>query len=481
MANFVIEFPLRTEIYQEDILNKRFEIGRNIYNALIKVTQKRYKEMIKTKQYRHLMSSLSDDKNLNKILWKQINCIRKEYGMSEYAFHRDVKAMQHHFKDNIDAHTAQKIASALWKSYEKFFYGNGKQVHFKKYGELNSLEGKSNKSGIRIINDMLVWKGLKIPIDIDYDNDYETQAMEHDICYSRIVRRAHKCKYKFYVQIVFNGQPPIKYNQSTGEVRHPSGTGKVGLDIGPSTIAIVSHQDVKLLELADRVHDIEKQKQLLLRKMHRSRRATNIDNYNKVGTIKKSKKWVRSNHYNKALARLKELYNKQARIRKEQHEILANYIISLGDEIYVETMNFAGLAKKGKLETNADGRYKRRKRFGKSIGNRAPAMLIDIINRKLSYYNCSINKINTIKARASQFNHIDGTYIKKSLSQRWAKVGNKDIQRDIYSAFLIMNINNDLSTFNIETCNAEFEHFCKLHDIEIERLKHCYNLKSIGI
>lgn len=196
-------------------------------------------------------------------------------------------------------------------------------------------------------------------------------------------------------------------------MRHPSGTGKVGLDIGPSTIAIVSHQDVKLLELADRVHDIEKQKQLLLRKMDRSRRATNIDNYNKDGTIKKSKKWVRSNHYNKALARLKELYNKQSRIRKEQHEILANYIISLGDEIYVETMNFAGLAKKGKLETNADGHYKRRKRFGKSIGNRAPAMIIDIINRKLSYYNCSINKINTIKARASQFNHIDGTYIKK--------------------------------------------------------------------
>lgn len=31
-----------------------------------------------------------------------------------------------------------------------------------------------------------------------------------------------------------------------------------------------------------------------------------------------------------------------------------------------------------------------------------------------------------------------------------------------------MNINNDLSTFNIEACNAEFEHFCKLHDIESE-------------
>lgn len=35
----------------------------------------------------------------------------------------------------------------------------------------------------------------------------------------------------------------------------------------------------------------------------------------------------------------------------------------------------------------------------------------------------------------------------------------ENIQRDIYSAFLIMNINNDLSTFNIEACNAEFELF----------------------
>ena len=42
MANFVVEFPLKTEKYQEDILNKRFEIGRQIYNSLVNVTQKRY-------------------------------------------------------------------------------------------------------------------------------------------------------------------------------------------------------------------------------------------------------------------------------------------------------------------------------------------------------------------------------------------------------------------------------------------------------
>ena len=52
MANFIVEFPLKTEKYQEDVLNKRFEIGRQIYNSLVNVTQKRYKEMIRTKKYR---------------------------------------------------------------------------------------------------------------------------------------------------------------------------------------------------------------------------------------------------------------------------------------------------------------------------------------------------------------------------------------------------------------------------------------------
>ena len=66
MANFIVQFPLMTEKYQEDVLNKRFEIGRQIYNSLVNITQNRYKEMIKTKKYRTLLSSLTGKKNLIK-------------------------------------------------------------------------------------------------------------------------------------------------------------------------------------------------------------------------------------------------------------------------------------------------------------------------------------------------------------------------------------------------------------------------------
>ena len=41
MTNFIVQFPLKTEKYQEDIFDKRFEIGRQIYNSLVNVVRNR--------------------------------------------------------------------------------------------------------------------------------------------------------------------------------------------------------------------------------------------------------------------------------------------------------------------------------------------------------------------------------------------------------------------------------------------------------
>lgn len=486
MTNFIVQFPLKTEKYQEDILDKRFEMGIQIYNSLVNITQKRYKEMIKTKTYRNLVSQLSGDKTKDKPIWEQINEIRKQFGMSEYSFYNDVKRIQHHFSKNIDALTARSIASNLWKAYEKLFYGNGEHVHYKRYDSLNSLEGITNTQGIRFRDDMLLWNGLRIPVVIDYNNYYENQALKSEIAYCRIVRKFVRKKNKYYVQIVFKGTPPIKVDNETGEVKHYIGEGDVGIDIGTSTIAYSSSTDVKILELADKVQNIEDEKRRLLRKMGRSRRATNPDNYNEDGTIKKQGKkrvvWNKSNHYLEYQNQLKELYRKQAEVRKYQHECLANEIISLGDNIYIEKMNFQGLAKRStKTEKNDKGRFKRKKRFGKSIANRAPSMLLEIIDRKLSYYGKRLIKIDTWSAKASQFNHFDGTHNKKKLSQRWNDFNGIRVQRDMYSAFLIMNVAEDLKSFDINKCNERFENFYKLHNLEVDRLTGHKNLSSIGI
>ena len=494
MSNFIVQFPLKTELYQEDILNKRFEIGRKIYNSLVTVTQKRYKEMVKTQIYRSIKEELkliyqSKDKiNLKRKteLCKQLNEMYKQYKLNEYSFHTDVKNMQKHFKNNIDSFTAQKIATNLWKAYDKLLFGKGEYIHYKRYDTFNSFEGKTNSTGIRFKENKLIWNGLNIPVIIDYKNPYESQALENEIAYCRVVRKFVRNKYKFYLQIVFKGIAPIKINKQTGEIKHTLGNGDVGIDIGTRTIAYSSKTDVKIYELADRVTNIEKQKRILLRKLDRSRRACNPNNYNEDGTIKKqgNKKvtWVKSNHYIKIQNQLKELYRKQADIRKLQHEILANEILEQGDNIYVETMNFVGLQKRSNQTTvNEKGRCNKKKRFGKSLANKAPSMLLSIIDRKLKYHGKQLIKIDTWSVKASQYNHFDETCKKKKLSNRWNNFDGIKVQRDMYSAFLIMNVNPDLKSINKEQCDKTFNKFLILHNKEVDRLSGNKNLSSIAI
>ena len=150
--------------------------------------------------------------------------------------------------------------------------------------------------------------------------------------------------------------------------------------------------------------------------------------------------------------------------------------------MYVEQIKFSGLQRRAKnTEKNEKGKFKRKKRFGKSLANKAPSMLLSIIDRKLKYFGEELIEINTFEAKASQFNHFDRTYTKKSLSQRWNDFNGRKVQRDMYSAFLIMNICNDLKSFDINKCNERFDNFYKLHNKEIERLKGNKNLSSIGI
>lgn len=209
--------------------------------------------------------------------------------------------------------------------------------------------------------------------------------------------------------------------------------------------------------------------------MDRSKRANNLDNYNKNGTIKKqgNKKviWIKSNKYKKAQNKLKEIYRKQADIREYQHQLLSNYIISLGDIIKVEDMNYKGLqARAKKTEKNEKGKYRKKKRFGKSLANKAPAKLLTLIDNKLKYWNMSLIKVDTREVKASQYNHLNGECNKKKLNDRWNNLEGIKVQRDLYSAFLIQHVNDDLKSINQDECKKDFNDFMKLHDKEISRL-----------
>lgn len=491
---YILTLKLETEVFQDDILAKRFEIGRQIYNSVLGKSLKRYKEMIKTKRWRENQANISEvykiekDKNKAKKLSKQYFEIKKnmlkEFNISEYSLHADVKNMQKHFKDNIDSFTAQKITSNVWKAFDKLLYGNGEVVHFKNYNDgLNSLEGKSNKTGIRYIlkDNKLNWNGLSIKVQSKL-NQYEQNALRSEIKYCRIVRKFIRGRYKYSLQLVLEGVSPIKIS-TTGEIKNDMGYGDVGIDIGTQTIAYVSNYDCKLYELAPNVQNIESEKRKLLRFMDRSKRATNKDNFNSDGTIKRGIKleWNYSNKYIKAKNKLKDLYRKQADIRKQDHNIMANEILKQGDTFKVESMNFKGLQARAKNTTvNKNGKINKKKRFGKSLANKAPSMFLTILENKIKMKDGLFIEINTYKVKASQYNHFNKECNKKKLSQRWNYFDNIKVQRDLYSAFIIKNVEG-LENINNEKCKEQFNNFLINHNKEIKRLKQFKNLSSIGI
>jgi hypothetical protein len=149
-------------------------------------------------------------------------------------------------------------------------------------------------------------------------------------------------------------------------------------------------------------------------------------------------------------------------------------------------MNYKGLQKRSKkTEKNDKGKFKKKKRFGKSLANKAPSSFLTILQNKLKAKGGLYYEINTREVKASQYNHLNREYNKKKLSQRWNYFvynnENIKVQRDIYSSYLIKNVNEDLKLVNDELCIKDFDNFLEFHNKEIIRLSCLDNIRSMGV
>ena len=91
-STFVLTLKLNTQKYQEDVLNKKFDIGRQIYNSCLNELFKRYRTIKKSETYQKTLKMNKSNKR-NKI-FKKIN---KDFDLTEYSLRKSVKPMQKHF------------------------------------------------------------------------------------------------------------------------------------------------------------------------------------------------------------------------------------------------------------------------------------------------------------------------------------------------------------------------------------------------
>ncbi len=441
--SFVLALPLKVNAQQATHLHAHFECARQLYNALLAEAMKRLTRMKADPAWQTARTIPRSDKHARSQAFARL---RTQYGFSEYGLHEAAKRLRTSWlAEHIDSLMAQKLASRAYQAANRVGVGQARRVRFRSKGRgLDSVEGKTNTSGLRFLlqagaegnQGQLSWNGDQIPALIEWEDEVVHHALQQRIKYVRLIRQRASspqaqgadCRGLAYsVQLILEGHPWHKPKNLPGK-------GTVGLDLGPSTVAIVSQEGTaRLLLLAEELAPDARKRRRLQRRLERQRRANNPQHYDETGRIRKRSKgqgqriWRESQGYQRTRRRLATSERRLAAHRRSLHGKLANEIIRLGDDLRIEKVSYKGW----------------QRCFGRSVGVRAPGRFVDVVKCVVARTRTAqLHEIPTVQTKLSQYCHVCGNYTRKPLAQRFhdcphCGLGSEDlIQRDLYSAWL---------------------------------------------
>jgi putative transposase len=426
--SFITELPLKTTSADESTILVRLDAGRQLYHACLGEGLERLALIQQSKEYQEIQKlPKTIDGKQNTERTKAFNDLNRKHGFTDYALQHYATGIRNSWMEkHIHAHIAQKLATRAFKGVQKKAFGIAKNVRFKRKNQFDSLEGK-NETGLIFKNNALFWSGLEIPCIIDPKNKVIAYGLNHKVKYCRIVRRKINGKNRFYLQLICEGTP---YQNPKNKI----GTEEIGLDVGTGTIAMVSDTKATLKQFCSELIPDQKKKRKLQRKLDRSLRKSNPDNYNKNGTVKKGKKhWIKSNRYKTTSQDLAETDRILAAHRKSLHGKDINEIIAMGTRIQTENVSYKGW----------------QKRYGRSINMRAPSMFMNSLKIKAENAGGYLFEFPTQTTKLSQVCHICEQTVKKRLSKRWHICCGIRMQRDLYSAFLAKSVDQETSALDL--------------------------------
>ena len=525
---FVLTLPLRVEKRHADILDKRYELLRQMYNMVQQKLVRQYIYFSQQKAYKacenfeqkrkffnahpfHFKGIKRKNGELSDIKFPYTYESRSSWsgkrpsgGISDYVsklWSHKLGADKRLVDFGLNGSIMEELGLHVMKAwYDRLYKFKTKRVSFKDYGEINSFGCRLNKGNfagftINLEEGFITFNTngrqgrfadiITLPIDFSREKrGYAAEALKDGVDSLRklvIVRRCIRGRNKYYLQLTISGEKPEK--------GRTLGKGNVGIDIGPSTIATSSLQGVHFDKLADKCDNIEHELYIVNRKMARSRYENNRKYYNEDRTFKPREKgeirrWKESNRFKQLKLVRRELYRKQAEIRKQQHLEMANAMLSQGDTFIVENNPIDAWVRRAKETTKTKtGKYRSKKRYGKSVANHAPAMFVTILENKVKSLGGEFHRIDPGYA-ATQFDFTNGVFTKHEVSERSITLSNgRTHQRDMLSAFNLQHARLDgekeksrdkekkVESYDIAQMQADYPIFCRLETVEQERFK----------
>jgi putative transposase len=408
--SFICELPLILVGDAQHVLLMRLDVARQAYNALLRESLRRLALLRQSKAYQSVRTLPKGQARTQ--AFADLNA---RFGFREYDLHRwaTTHISQQWLGKHLDSNTIQKLATRAFQACQQYAFGLRGRPRYKGRRQFDSLEGKSNRAGIRWTGTHVTWNKLDLVARIDPADPVIAHALACPVKYVRIVRRKLNGKQRFFVQLICQGQPYRK-------PQHGSGQDTIGIDPGPRTFGIAGADWGAQIDLAAPLKRSRREQRQLQRQIDRQRRANNPGNYLSDGRVRPGRThWRISQNQRDNERRLAEAQRTEAAHRKSLHGQLANTILALGNDIRIEQNSYRSF----------------QKTYGKAVGQAAPATFVRMLTRKAARADASVQMLPT-SLRLSQ-TCVCGRIARKQLSERvhHCECG-ITVQRDVWSSYL---------------------------------------------
>ncbi|MGF1495632.1 MAG: RNA-guided endonuclease TnpB family protein [Elainellaceae cyanobacterium] len=477
---FTTLMPLIVDSAGDQELRSRFNAGMRLLNACLGEGMIRVNLVKNSDAYQAAKRMPKGTKAERKARSQSFGAARKAYRFTDYdlqEFACQTADASGWMTEKLDKQCIQKLATRAFMACDRVLLGKARGVRFKVPSRFRSMEGKSNKQGIRFKDGQFVWGKLKLKPLIDKSDPIILHGLSSPIKYVRILRKELNGKMRYFAQLINEGDPFQKPKNVVAD-------GLVGLDLNVSVVGVVGDKQAELMPLADQMPTYQAEIARLQRQMERSRRIHNPDNFEpdfqarkgrktvkKKGRPKQGNKglkrgeqrqWIKTKRYLRAARRKHELERRKAAYAQSQNRKLANDVLRIGNVIKTERVSVKGW----------------QKRYGKAIAAKSPGFFMSELARKAERAGGQVIRFSTQTTALSQ-THLNGERFKKSLCERVHRdVSGFEMHRDLFSAFLSRHVVED--ELLLQSAQFEFDNGLEAVLMEAWQRFQSQNRKQVG-
>jgi putative transposase len=201
-SSFICELPLVLSGDDQRRLHIRLDCARQLYNALLGESLSRLTLLRQSKAFQ------AARRLRGKARLSAFRALNVQFRLREYDLHRNASQFGRSWLgQHLDATTIQSVASRAWNAVRQYQLGVRGRPRFKAKRQFHSVEGKSNKQGIRWRSGAVAWGNLTLQARIPAGEPLIAHGLACPIKRVRIVRRKLNGRERLFVQLVCAGQP----------------------------------------------------------------------------------------------------------------------------------------------------------------------------------------------------------------------------------------------------------------------------------